>query len=260
MKILNAVLIFSATIIILVIVYLVLYLVIKPLVYTPPVSIDPITLGDGTIFLVNMAQSLIEDNISTNPFATTVSATVTVASSNISNFNLNTSTRSTAFDPPFNNNYPSMYTSLSNIFIEQDDGIGVEVIVNTITGDRTNLPIQITYYYNYVAEVFGERFFYIMPDGIYGDGNIVNNVVVQMDPTGLGVLPDNLSLRLKIGDDDETEICFIDSSISNTVEIINTFMANQTLLLYHNVNLIGIVTVGANSTLVTASTGGLTII
>ena len=259
MKILTAVIIFSTTIILLVVVYLVLYLVIKPLVYSPPVVVDEITLGQGTIFLVNMAQSLKEsDDIYTNPYVSMISANITASSAHLNDFRLLASTRSTAYDPTYTNNYPPNFTAITNIFLNEGSGIGVEVVVNIMTGNRDAGNIDdITFYYSYIAEVFGERFFYIMPDGMYGQDSGVNHVKLQMDPSGV---TGNLSLRLILPGGQETEICFINDTFSGTAITTQMFIFGQKLVLYNNGTIVPTSenTVPAVVQTITASLSGIT--
>ena len=221
MKILTAVILFIINIVLLTIIFFVLYLIIKPIVYNPTTEHSNAVIGQANLFLVTTSQALITDtSVSTNPAEAILDAIVSVPSSSVNNLRIFPSSRSTAYQPVLTNAYPQVSISMTNLTFSEGDHVTAEVNANIMVGNRTSGVTQFIYYYDYISEIFGEKYIYICPDGIYNGDNILNKIVISMTKPGAG----NISLRLVLPDSVYSEICFIESTTSGTsATTISTF-------------------------------------
>ena len=257
MNIFAAVMIVIVNLILLTIIFFVLYLVVTPLVYVPSTTEKKAIIGQATLFLTQMSQTLVIGDLSTNPYHSIVNCKVNIPSASLTDVTMLPSSRSNSYQPPYNTNFPMVFTSLTNIPIDEGDEISIEMLVSTrVAGtNRTTSPVQTIIYDTLTVDSFKPEYIYITPTGLYSDsGRIVNNVVLTMT----GPVAGNLSLRLLLSSGDDVEICYIDDTFSGqTGTSVTTFFTGQQVGLYENNTLLTIFTeIPIGLTEITCSSGG----
>ena len=211
-------------------------MVISPIVYKPSGHILTPELGSGTLFLVTTAHPIVTSSLIFKPAQSILSAIVNVPSANVTDVTMLPSSRSTSYLPILTNFYPQVSISLTNLRIIENDKISAEVNVNLMEGNRTSGVSQFIFYYDYTVQTFGEKNFYICPDGIYDQNGIINNVTISMTSPNFG--NGNLSLRLLLPGSVYTEICYVDDGLVEEGTTTSTFFAGQQIVLYNDATIV----------------------
>ena len=266
MKITSAVVILVTNLIIISVVFLILYLVIKPVVYeeTPSTTLGTV-IGQASVYLVSTARNTsYSPNLNYVTHNDISSSKVTISAAGVNDLTVLPSSSSSANSPARNNRFPFIFTSLTNLDLQESNIISAEVVVNTIA-ENTNRAtpgvfVAMTYYYSYTISAFNEESVYITATGMYGENSLSsNNVDITMNQPGAG----NYSLRLLLPDGSGAEVAYSDSvfGANATATIPSSFFSEQTLLLYNDATQVDTVTITSStlaSILVNADTITLT--
>ena len=258
MKISNAVIIFATNVVILTIIFLVLYFLVKPLVYVTSPIIQLDVTGQTTVYLTQTSQPLtLEATVSTNPYQAVIYSKVTIPSSSVGKMIMFPSSRSSSYQPPFNNNIPVVFTAMTNLLINEGDEVETESLLNIRqpNTNRTVPPTQKILYHKFKVDKPDEKFLYLTPRGIVPSGHIINNVSLVMVSPAAG----NLSLRLQLQDDTEVEICYIEDDNPGAEGLgVSTFFTNQKIVLYDDATAVsGYLSVPEETTEIKCTVGGI---